>query len=392
MRWCPTKGADTILFSHCVLCKGVFSTMFGNLKALAGTGAAPKSAADAAFESMLPTIDAELTAVSGLEAYAAEIENLQRFASAMESYGLNAGMVAMLDPATLKTTTALGMPSLESLRYGSALESYDPTVTTALEGVLDSVKEKLADWGKKAVAMAASLKDKVVGFANSIWEKIKKAGAWIKEKISGGIENAKAVVKAHPYASAAAAVAAVAAIGLVVASIWGPGLPAIMAGPQKWLASVRSTFAKAFQKGANVVDFNEAGDIVTHVRPEGTVRRAVASALGWSKDKIVGTWDKLIGLFKEGGAVRKAFATMTTKAGEWTKYLFAKQQAGPNLDGSAGVGEGKVWSAIKCIGKAISWTWRYVRIAFGWVKDLVVGIPGMVKAMFTAKAAVSAAA
>ena len=341
------------------------------------------------FENMITDIDTASSEVAGLESYADEIEKLQTLARAMESYGLSAGMVAMLDLKTLKTCTAIGMPSLEQLSMSGALESYDPAATQSMEGIVDTVKEKLADWGKKAMGMLTGLKEKVVNLASGIWEKIKAGTAWIKEKIANGVENTKAFVKAHPYAAAAAGVAAIAGIGLVIASIWGPGLPAIMAnGPQKWINSVKAAFAKAFQKGANIVDFNEAGDIQTRLQPTGYVRRAAADALGWTGKKITGMWDTLTGLFKDGGAVRSAFSKLAGYIGNWSKALFSRGGVG-----AAGpMPEGKAWSAARCVGKALSWTWAYIKNAFGWAKDLITGLPGMVKAMFAgAKAGAKAA-
>lgn len=239
-----------------------------------------------------------LTAIHELKGLSSEISTLDTFKTAMESHGLNAGMLAVFPTDLIKSTTALVSAS-ESIGP-SVLTPTDATTVAAIEGVVDTIKEKLKSWGAKVVNVVKRICIKLHAVIKRSLKKLSELGSKVVSLGADAFEKTKETVKAHPYASVAAAVGAIVIIGGLVLTFWGPGIPATAAAATK----MAQNFAGALKSKTGFVDYKVAADgTIDLVKGKGFKEVAAPGTLllggpkgatgGWSVAKLKDLFNRL---------------------------------------------------------------------------------------------------
>lgn len=227
-----------------------------------------------------------------------ELTTLLRLAEIGRTQGFTPGLMAYADPEALLATTVLGMPSVETLT--EAILPSSPETQLAVEGLLDTIKEKLASWASKAWQAAQRIFERGKALVTTTIEKVGSFASWFKGKTMDAAKAAKATIKAHPYATAAVLAAAVAAVAVIVFTIWGGGLPAltlpaIQAWKAKGLAAVTNLKVPGF-----AIKVAENGKVL-FTKVSETLATKSAAALGYTQANVTSLLDTLTAGLKQCG-------------------------------------------------------------------------------------------
>ncbi len=145
----------------------------------------------------------------------------------------------------------------ESLTADLAVD--DVGSIAAQEALGSKIKELAAAWFAKAWAAAKAAFDKVGHFVEKIGQSATNAATYIKDKTFDAARAAKTFIKAHPIASAFIALAAIAAIGVVVAALYGVPLPVTAAGMTAWKSKINTIINTGLGKFGIKID--DAGSL-----------------------------------------------------------------------------------------------------------------------------------
>ena len=177
--------------------------------------------------------------LEGLESLGSEIEHLENLATAIETYGISPALMYVADREGLLSSTFISIPATESM-----MQPYRPgssTSTAALEGVMDAIKSKTAEWAARAGGM-------IKGLLSKSMDVIKNATSWVadfsKHIASKTWDAAKATgrtIKAHPYKTVLVVIASVAAVATVL-SLCG-AIPQTSAAFGAWISRLRTGLA-----------------------------------------------------------------------------------------------------------------------------------------------------
>lgn len=184
------------------------------------------------------------------------------------AYGAQESIVAYALETQLLSSTAVAIESLAVDPDGSK--------TAALEGIVDWIKGAGAALIEKAASAATALVGKIKEWAAAAVAKATEMGAWLKQKTI----DAKAVIKAHPYASAAAAVAALYAVGAVAGIIWAGGVPYTVAALTAWSAKIKAAVTALKVPTLNILI---KGSTMSLSEVPGAIKSGATSALNWTQ-------------------------------------------------------------------------------------------------------------
>lgn len=219
----------------------------------------------AAIESLADTLDKKAT-------------RQDIFLASVEKYGADAGLLDYGCKSGVFSSTALTTGATESL-----LDS-DPEA--ALESILTAaMEEEKEDAGEAATKGSSAIQNAIA--------KIKELSGKVLEKIKAGGAKVKETAKAHPYATAAAAVATIAAATAVVLAVTGKLAPAEVSkvgSPSSWkdaiLKPIRDFRDGVGEKVAYTMK-NEAGETIRKGAGRAqTVNGAMGKAGEWTAGKL----------------------------------------------------------------------------------------------------------
>lgn len=156
---------------------------------------------------MIEDFDDEVLALQALEP---ELNALAGFAALAED--------DLLTEEAVRLGYSMGLMSGVSV---SAMEQYGMGDVPSTEALLTSIKDKMREWAAKAVASIkvtnSTLKAKLTALIDKITSKLDA----VLQAVKSGKVKATKTIKAHPYATVAAALAAAVAVGAVVATCTG---------------------------------------------------------------------------------------------------------------------------------------------------------------------------
>lgn len=359
--------------------------MFRNVATTLGRPAAAASAATAqvldenvSLEALMLETSEEIgESMAAFEAYDDTLDHLEHLHASIESHGLSSALVAFADRDALLSSTVLNFPSVESM---AGLESFTNTgassaeAIAACEGIVDTIKEKVTGWAKAAWSAVTGLAEKAGNLVKAAWGKVVEFATWVKNKTFDAAKAAKETIQAHPYASAAAAVAALTAIGTIVASIIWPGSVPATAGAFAGYVKKVGSALKGLVIPNTTVDFNEAGDVVFKKNAAEKVKSGTIKALGYSGDKIKELATKAADALKAGGgALGKAISGLRTHAGSAISSV---------KGGGEKAAEAAKW-ARKTVGVAIRATWKLISGGVMGILRSIMGTFSSLKKAFT---------
>ena len=245
------------------------------------------------------------------------VDNLTTLHVTVANEGMSPALVAFVDRDQLLSTTIAGFPSCEQLG-GQVLAKDDSATTVALEGMIDTIKEKSAAFFTKIAETAKKIGTGAVDFVKGTIGKI--TGRFKKASETPGEVNPNAeVTNGISATTMALAVAAIAGIGVAIMKIMklplnAEGLKAlrskiggIITGETKGVVDAsgklarQSNVAKAMAKGA--ADKKKLG------------------VLGWTKAKIKQLWSAIKrageSLWNAVSSFGKWLASIPSKLGQW---------------------------------------------------------------------------
>lgn len=339
-------------------------------------------------------LDAE---VEGTERLGLEIEHLMNLAGAIEQYGISPGMMAVADRDGLLSSTFHVIPATESMAGPYRPES--ATSVAALEGVISAAKSKVAEYAAKAGSLATSLATKGFGLLKSLVGGAAHLASTVASKTWNAVKATGAMIKAHPYKTAAIVIAAIAA----VAGVFGlmAAFPTSAAAVTGWFTRIRTALTSIkFPTGSIKTAFTSQGKLnaawVSEANYMGLMGQAgpmVArplNALGWTKAAVMGAPKSL------GAALSSVMAALAKIPGALRRAPGLVMAAGKALPGGIGnkVGEAAWKVAVasanhpKLVGTATSFAGMalvgfVIKLVWMLLKNVVLSGYRMVKSMVT---------
>jgi hypothetical protein len=247
----------------------------------------------------------------GLEALIDNMTGAMDIHDIIDAHGAQEGIVAYALKTQLLSSTAVALESIATDPDGSK--------TAALEGIVDWIKGAGAALIEKAASSATALVGKIKEWAAAAVTKATEMGAWLKQKTI----DAKAVIKAHPYASAAAAVVALAAVGAIASVIWAGGIPNTVAALTAWTTKIKAAVA-ALKVPTLTIEIK--GSTMSLSEVPGAIKSGATSALNWTQanagkfasaakdgmskfgSTMAGILPKIAGVLKSGLSVAAKFS------------------------------------------------------------------------------------
>lgn len=269
-----------------------------------------------AFESSFAEID-ELNKISST------LDDLQHLSNVIRTHGVTTSLLAFTNRDQLLSSAIPAFSACEALGVDAAIESLE--TSAAIEGIASTIKDLAASWFKKAWDAIVSFGGKIGDFAKAVGNKVVATSKVIAGKVFNAAKAAKEKIKAHPIASAVAAVALVVSITSVIGLIWGLPLPTSALSSSTWAGTVRNKILNAVGSGG----FKVNGLDITY--PAGAaVEIKTAGALGYTGESCNALVKSAGETLKSGGPFSRLGEFITTHA----KKLFdtAKAVGGAGLE------------------------------------------------------------
>ena len=310
---------------------------------------------------MLEDFDAEMLALQALEP---ELDALVGFATLAEN--------DLLGEDTIQLGHALGLLNGASI---AAMEQYGIGNVASTEALLTSIKDKMREWAAKAVASIKVTNTTLRNKLSALMEKITSKLTPMIDAIKAGKVKATKTVKAHPYATVAAALAAALAVGAVIATCTGV---LTLSGGTAAIAGAIQTITKAI--GGLKIPFGKfsVSNVKNTVRvafQKTPVQEATGTleTLGFSNDNIASIGTKL-------ASVQTGTLSATGKlAGAYTREAnLVNNVAGTPVAAKAasrlGVPSGGLMGFLR-------FGWSVIVACFTVVKTVVMGAMNLVSAI-----------
>lgn len=258
--------------------------MFKGLLSVKTKVAATEAVLDLSDAALFSDVDmsAYENALSAVESLADTLdkkaEAQSMFLASVEKFGADAGLLDYGFKSGVFSNTALTTGATESLIESDPEAALESVLTAALE-------EEKVDAGEAVTKGSSAIQNAI--------EKLKELSGKVLEKIKTAGNKVKDTAKAHPYATAAAAVAAIAASTAVVLAVTGKLAPAEVSkvsSPSSWkdavLKPIRDFKAGVGEKVSYTV-FDEAGKKVSEGAGRAqTINGAAGKAGAWTVGKV----------------------------------------------------------------------------------------------------------
>jgi hypothetical protein len=188
--------------------------------------------------------------------------------------------------------------------------------TAAMEGILDTVRDKIAAWVAKIAEIAGALTKRIFGIVGKIYEKIK---AFIAA-IGHGVAHVTSAIIAHPFSTLMMMASAVAGVPAIVGLVTRSSLPASIAALRSWYGVIGKGLSQSAFGKLVKVKISQAGLTFTPL-PIAAPTAKSASALGYTGQKVRHMLNQLARLFRPDGGLRRAFGAVTRWITEGLKMI-----------------------------------------------------------------------
>ena len=252
--------------------------------------------------------DEDYAAFERLDRIFGTLENLDHLSDVIGTHGVTTSLLAFANRNQLLSTAIPAFGACESLGSDALVGSAE--ALAAQEGLAAKAKDMAASWFKSAWDAIVSFTGKIGSFTKAAYAKVVATGKAIAGKTFDAAKAAKEKIKAHPIASAVAAVALVVAITSAIGLIWGLPLPTSAPAMLTWTKSVQAKLANPLDSHG----FKVNGLDITYPKGFGVEELKTPAVLGYTAEKSTALVTSAEAALKDGSILSRLGATIAAAA------------------------------------------------------------------------------